>query len=244
MAVKKLFLLDAYALIYRSYYALIRTPMFNSSGFNTSTIFGFVNTMEEVLAKEQPTHMAVVFDPPSPTFRHEMYPLYKAHREETPEEIKKSVPRIREVINAYHIPVVEYNGYEADDVVGTVAVQAASQGYQVYMMTPDKDYAQLVDDNIFMYKPARSGKGAEILDVKKICETYQVKYPKQFIEVLAIMGDKSDNIPGVRGLGEVGATKLIAEFGTVDNLLQNIDQVKGSAKDKILDFKDDLLMSK
>ncbi len=244
MADKKLFLLDAYALIYRSYYALIRNPMFNSSGFNTSTIFGFINTLEEVLAKEKPTHIAIAFDPPTPTFRHEMYPPYKAQREETPEEIRKSVPHIRELIEAYRIPIIECPGYEADDVIGTIAKHAASIGYDVYMMTPDKDYAQIVDEHIYMYKPARSGKGAETLDVAKVCEIYGVKYPQQFIEILAIMGDKSDNVPGVRGIGEVGATKLIAEFDTVENLLENIDKVKGASKEKILEYKDDLLLSK
>ncbi len=244
MADKKLFLLDAYALIYRSYYALIRNPMFNSSGFNTSTIFGFINTLEEVLTKEKPTHIAIAFDPPYPTFRHEMYPLYKAQREETPEEIKKSVPRIRELIDAYRIPILECPGYEADDVIGTIAKHAATIDYDVYMMTPDKDYAQLVDEHVFMYKPARSGKGAEVLDVNKVCEVYGVRYPRQFIEVLALMGDKSDNVPGVRGIGEVGATKLIAEFDTVEKLLENIDQVKGANKDKIIEYKDDLLLSK
>jgi len=218
--------------------------MYNSSGFNTSTIFGFTNTLEEVLAKEKPTHIAVAFDPPSPTFRHEMYPQYKAQRDETPEEIIKSVPRIKEIIEAYRIPIIQQIGYEADDVVGTIAKHAAAAGFQVYMMTPDKDYAQLVDDNILMYKPARSGTGVEILDKAKVCEKYGVKYPEQFIEVLAIMGDKSDNIPGVKGIGEVGATKLIAEFDTVENLLANIEQVKGANKDKIIADRDNLLLSK
>ena len=244
MANKKLFLLDAYALIYRSYYALIRNPMHNSSGLNTSTIFGFTNTLEEILVKEKPTHVAVVFDPPTPTFRHEMYPEYKAQREETPEEIAISTPRIKEIIEAYRIPIIQHNRYEADDVAGTIAKQAAKIGFDVYMMTPDKDYAQLVDEHIFMYKPARSGNGAEILDKAKVCEKYGVKYPEQFIEVLAIMGDKSDNVPGVKGIGEVGATKLIAEFDTVENLLANIDQVQGANRDKIIADKDNLLLSK
>ncbi|MDR1865134.1 MAG: DNA polymerase I [Bacteroidales bacterium] len=244
MTHKKLFLLDAYALIYRSYYALIRTPMFNSSGFNTSAIFGFVNTLEDVLHKEKPTHIAVVFDPPTPTFRHEMYPQYKAQREETPEEIKRSVPRIKEVIEAYHIPMVEHPDYEADDVLCTLAQKAAAKGFDVYMMTPDKDYAQVVTDHIYMYKPARSGKEVEILDRAKVCERYHVKYPQQFIEVLAIMGDKSDNVPGVKGIGEVGAIKLIEEFGSVECLLENIGRVKGSNKDKIMANRDLLLLSK
>ena len=244
MSDKKLFLLDAYALIYRAYYALIRNPMYNSSGFNTSTIFGFTNTLEEVLAKEKPTHIAIAFDPPTPTFRHEMYPQYKAQRDETPEEIIKSTPCIKEIIEAYRIPIIQHCRYEADDVVGTIAKHAAAAGFHVYMMTPDKDYAQLVDDNIYMYKPARSGTGAEILDKAKVCEKYGLKYPEQFIELLAIMGDKSDNIPGVKGIGEVGATKLIAEFDTVENLLANIEQVKGANKDKIIADRDNLLLSK
>jgi DNA polymerase-1 len=244
MADKKLFLLDAYALIYRAYYALIRNPMFSASGFNTSTIFGFTNTLEEVLTKEKPTHIAVAFDPPTPTFRHGIYPQYKAQREETPEEIIKSVPHIKEIIGAYRIPIIQYDGYEADDVVGTVAKHAAGIGYRVYMMTPDKDYAQLVEDNILMYKPARSGTGAETLDTAKVCEKYGVKCPEQFIEVLALMGDKSDNVPGVKGIGEVSATRLIAEFGTVENLLANIDRVKGANRDKIIADRDNLLLSK
>ena len=244
MSNKKLFLLDAYALIYRAYYALMRNPMHNSSGFNTSTIFGFTNTLEDVLNKEKPTHIAVVFDPPTPTFRHEMYPLYKAQRDETPEEIVKSTPRIKEIINGYRIPIVQHDGYEADDVVGTIAKQASEAGFDVYMMTPDKDYAQLVDDHTFIYKPSRSGTGIEILDKAKVCEKYGVKYPAQFIEVLAIMGDKSDNVPGVKGIGEAGATKLIAQFDTVDNLLSNINQVQGANRDKIIADKENLLLSK
>jgi len=244
MSDKKIFLLDAYALIYRAYYALLRNPMYSSSGLNTSTIFGFTNTLEEVIAKEKPTHIAVVFDPHSPTFRHEMYPEYKANRDETPEEIIKSTPRIKEIIEAYRIPIIEHNRYEADDVVGTLAKLAAKNGFDVYMMTPDKDYAQLVDDHIFMYKPARSGTGVEILDKARVCEKYGVKNPEQFIDVLAIMGDKSDNVPGVKGIGEVGAAKLIAEFDTVENLLDNIDRVQGSNRDKIIEQKDNLLLSK
>jgi DNA polymerase-1 len=244
MADKKLFLLDAYALIYRAYYALIRTPMFNAAGFNTSTIFGFVNTLDEVLNKEKPSHIAVAFDPPFPTFRHQMYPAYKAQREETPEEIRKSVPRIREMIGAYHIPIVECPGFEADDVVGTLAQKAAAQGFDVYMMTPDKDYAQLVTNHIYMYKPARSGNGAETLDVAKICAKYGIKSPEQFIDILAIMGDASDNVPGVKGIGEVGAVKLIAEYGSVENLIAKVATVKGANQEKIVEQKDMLRLSK
>ena len=244
MTDKKLFLLDAYALIYRAYYALSRNPMYNSSGFNTSTIFGFTNTLDEIITKEKPTHIAIAFDPPSPTFRHEMYPQYKANRKETPEEITKSTPRIKEIIEAYRIPIIQHTRYEADDVIGTVAKHAGSIGYDVYMMTPDKDYAQLVDNNIFMYKPSRTGVGVEIIDRAKVCEKYGVKYPEQFIEVLAIMGDKSDNVPGVRGIGEVTATKLISEFKTVENLLKNINKVHGATRDRIIADKSNLLLSK
>ena len=244
MADKKLFLLDAFALIYRAYYALVRNPMYNSSGFNTSTIFGFTNTLEEVLNKEKPTHIAVAFDMHSPTFRHEMYSEYKANRDETPEEINHSTPRIKEILEAYRIPIISLEGYEADDVVGTIAKQAVKNGFDVYMMTPDKDYAQLVDDHIFMYKPARSGTGVEILDKDGVCKKYGVKFPEQFIDVLALMGDKSDNVPGVKGIGEMGATKLIAEFGNVENILDNIDQVKGANRDKIIEQKENLLLSK
>ena len=244
MSHKKLFLLDAYALIYRAYYALFSNPMFNSSGFNTSTIFGFTNTLDEVLNKEKPTHLAVVFDPPSPTFRHQLFPQYKAQRKETPEEIIKSTPIIKEIIEAYRIPILQHDGYEADDVIGTIARLAALNGYDVYMMTPDKDYAQLVDEHIFIYKPARSGTGAEILDKNMVCEKYKIKSPEQFIELLAIMGDKSDNIPGVKGIGEVGATKLIAEFDTVENLLANVNRVKGANREKIIADRDNLMLSK
>ena len=244
MSDKKLFLLDAYALIYRAYYALIHNPMYNSSGFNTSTIFGFINTLEELLSKEKPTHIAIAFDPPSPTFRHELYPQYKATRKDTPEEIIKSTPRIKELIEAYRIPIIQHNRFEADDVIGTIARLASESGYSVYMMTPDKDYAQLVDNRVFMYKPARSGTSVEILDAKKVCEKYKVKYPKQFIEMLALMGDKSDNIPGVKGIGETGAAKLIAEFDTVENILANLDRIKGANRDKIIADRDNLLLSK
>ena len=244
MTDKKLFLLDAYALIYRAYYALLHNPMYNASGFNTSTIFGFTNTLEEVLSKEKPTHIAVAFDPPTPTFRHELYPDYKATRKETPEEIIKSTPRIKEIIEAYRIPIIQHNRYEADDVIGTIAHLASANGFMVYMMTPDKDFAQLVDDRTMMYKPARSGVGAEILNCEMVCEKFGIKEPKQVIELLAIMGDKSDNIPGVRGIGEKGAEKLIAEFETVENILANIDKIKGATKDKIISDKDNMLMSK
>ena len=244
MSDKKLFLLDAYALIYRAYYALISNPMYNSAGFNTSTIFGFANTLEELLSKEKPTHVAIAFDPPTPTFRHELYPQYKATRKDTPEEIIKSTPRIKELIEAYRIPIIQHNRFEADDVIGTIARLASEKGYNVYMMTPDKDYAQLVNDRVYMYKPARLGSAVQVLDTQKVCEKYKIKYPKQVIEILALMGDKSDNIPGVKGIGEAGATKLISEFETVENILENINKVKGSNKEKIIADRDNLLMSK
>lgn len=239
----KLFLLDAYALIYRAYYALIRAPRVTSKGFNTSAIFGFVNTLEEVLKKENPTHIAVAFDPAGPTFRHEAFEAYKAQREETPEVIRASVPIIKNIIKAYNIPILEVPYYEADDVIGTIAKKASSD-YEVYMMTPDKDYGQLVTDNIFIYKPSFRGNEFSILGVKEVEEKYGLKYPEQMIDLLALMGDKSDNIPGCPGVGEVTAQKLIQEFETVENLLENTDQLKGALKSKVEENKEMITFSK
>ncbi|MDL2241774.1 DNA polymerase I [Bacteroidales bacterium OttesenSCG-928-L03] len=239
----KLFLLDAYALIYRAYYALIRAPRVTSKGLNTSAIYGFVNTLEEVLRKENPTHIGVAFDPSGPTFRHEVYEQYKAQREETPEVIRASVPIIKDIIKAYNIPILEVPFYEADDVIGTLA-KKASKDYEVYMMTPDKDYAQLVEDHIFIFKPKFSGSGFDTLGVKEVNEKYSLQNPLQVIDLLALMGDKSDNIPGCPGVGEVTAKKLIAEFGSVENLLENTDQLKGALKTKVEEHKDMILSSK
>ncbi|MDR3339329.1 MAG: DNA polymerase I [Candidatus Symbiothrix sp.] len=239
----KLFLLDAYALIYRSYYALIKMPRITTKGLNTSAIFGFVNTLEEVLKKENPTHIGVAFDPSGPTFRHEAYPEYKAQREETPEVIRTSVPIIKDIIRAYNIPILEVPCYEADDVIGTLAKKAPSD-YSVYMMTPDKDYGQLVDKNIFMYKPGFKGNEFQVLGVMEIKEKYGLKDPLQVIDLLALMGDKVDNIPGCPGVGEVTAKKLIADFDSVENLIAHVEQLQGALKTKVMENKDKILFSK
>lgn len=239
----KLFLIDAYALIYRSYYAFIKNPRINSKGVNTSAIFGFVNSLEDVLKRENPSHIAVAFDPKGPTFRHEAYEAYKAHREETPEVIRESVPIIKDIIEAYNIPILEVPGFEADDVIGTIAGQAALEGYDVYMMTPDKDYGQLVADHIFMYRP-KFGGDYEIMGVSEVLEKYNLTSTGQVIDLLALMGDSSDNIPGCPGVGEKTAQKLLTEFGTIENLLENTDQLKGALKTKIEENKEQILFSK
>ena len=213
----KLFLLDAYALIYRAYYAFIKNPRINSKGFNTSAILGFVNTLEEVLKKENPSHIGVAFDPSGPTFRHEAFEQYKAQREETPEAIRLSVPIIKDIIHAYRIPILEVAGYEADDVIGTLATEAGRQGITTYMMTPDKDYGQLVSEHIFMYRP-RFGGDYEIMGVPEVLNKYGLTSVDQVIDLLGLMGDTSDNIPGCPGVGEKTAQKLLTEFGTVENL--------------------------
>ena len=228
----KLFLLDAYALIYRAYYAFIKNPRINSKGFNTSAILGFVNTLEEVLKKENPTHIGVAFDPAGPTFRHEAFEQYKAQREETPEAIRLSVPIIKDIIHAYRIPVLEVSGYEADDVIGTLATEAGRQGITTYMMTPDKDYGQLVSDKVFMYRPKHTG-GFEVMGVEEVKAKFDIKSPAQVIDMLGLMGDSSDNIPGCPGIGEKTAQKLIAEFGSIENLLEHTDQLKGALKTKV-----------
>ena len=228
----KLFLLDAYALIYRAYYAFIKNPRINSKGFNTSAILGFVNTLEEVLKKENPSHIGVAFDPSGPTFRHEAYEQYKAQREETPEAIRLSVPIIKDVIRAYRIPILEVPGFEADDVIGTLATEAGNQGITTYMMTPDKDYGQLVSDHVFMYRPKHSG-GFEVMGIEEIKAKFDIQSTSQVIDMLGLMGDASDNIPGCPGVGEKTAQKLIAEFGSIENLLEHTDQLKGALKTKV-----------
>ncbi len=244
MEEKKLFLLDAYALIYRAYYAFIRAPRVNSKGFNTSAVFGFVNTLEDVLKKENPTHIAVCFDPSGPTFRHEMFDTYKAQREETPEVIRASVPIIKEVIKAYNIPIIEVPGFEADDVIGTLAKLAEKQGYTTYMMTPDKDYGQLVDEHTFMFKPRTMAAGFDILGPKEITAKFGISEVSQVIDMLGLMGDSADNIPGCPGVGEKTAVKLINEFGSIENLLENTDKLKGALKTKVEDNKQQILDSK
>lgn len=239
----KLFLIDAYALIYRSYYAFIKNPRINSKGVNTSAVFGFINTLEDVLKREQPTHIAVAFDPKGPTFRHEAFEQYKAQREETPEVIRQSVPVIKEIIQAYHIPILEVPYYEADDVIGTVAKQAAANGFEVYMMTPDKDYGQLVADHIYMYRP-KFGGDYEVLGVSEVLEKYQLQSTEQVIDLLGLMGDTADNIPGCPGVGEKTAQKLLAEFGSIENLLANTDKLKGAKKKKVEENVEQIRFSK
>ena len=229
---KKLFLLDAYALIYRSYFAFIRAPRINSKGLNTSAILGFVNTLEDVLKREQPTHIAVAFDPAGPTFRHEAFEAYKAQREKTPEDIKTAVPIIKDLLKAYNIPIYEVMGYEADDVIGTLAKQAAAQGFEVYMLTPDKDYGQLVEDHIYMYRPRHNG-GYEVMGVPEVLAKYGLSSQSQVIDLLGLMGDSSDNIPGCPGVGEKTAVKLLQEFGSIEGLLANTHALKGALKTKI-----------
>ena len=230
---EKLFLLDAYALIYRAYYALIKSPRINSKGFNTSAILGFVNTLEDVLKKENPTHIGIAFDPAGPTFRHEAYPEYKAQREETPEVIRLSVPIIKDIVRAYRIPILEVPGYEADDVIGTLATEAGKRGITTYMMTPDKDYGQLVGENVFMYRPRHNDKAFEVMGVEEVKNKYAIQSPLQVIDLLGLMGDASDNIPGCPGVGEKTAQKLIAQFGNIENLLAHTDQLKGALRTKV-----------
>ena len=230
---QKLFLLDAYALIYRAYYALIRSPRMNSKGENTSAIYGFVNTLEEVLQKQNPSHIAVAFDPSGPTFRHEAFPEYKAQREATPEDIRRAVPVIKDIIRAYRIPILEVSGFEADDVIGTMAHRAAASGVEVRMITPDKDYAQLVGEHVKMCRPGHGNAPMEVLGVEEVCEKYALESPLQVIDLLGLMGDTADNIPGCPGVGEKTAQKLIAQFGSIENLLENTNQLKGALKKKV-----------
>ncbi len=230
---KKLFLLDAYALIFRAYHALKYQPRITSKGMNTSAIFGFVNTLEEVLKKENPTHIAVCFDPAGKTFRHEMYEEYKAGREATPEDIKIAIPYIKDIIRAYRIPIVEVPGYEADDVIGTLARKSVGLGYDTYIMSPDKDLGQLVSETVKIFRPGIKGNPPEIRGIAEVCTIFGVNEPKQIIDLLALMGDKVDNIPGCPGVGEVTASKLILEFGSVENIIANTDKLKGALKKKI-----------
>lgn len=241
---EKLFLLDAYALIYRAYYAFIKNPRINSKGFNTSAIMGFVNTLEDVLKKENPTHIGIAFDPAGPTFRHEAFEQYKAQREETPEAIRLSVPIIKDIIRAYRIPILEVSGYEADDVIGTLATEAGKRGITTYMMTPDKDYGQLVSENVFMYRPKYGDKEFEVMGVNEIKAKFDIESPSQVIDMLGLMGDTADNIPGCPGVGEKTAQKLIAQFGSIENLLANTDQLKGAIKTKVENNREQITFSK
>lgn len=239
----KIFFLDAYALIFRAYYAFIKNPRINSKKINTSAIFGFVNTLEDVLKREQPTHIAVAFDPSGPNFRHEMFPEYKANREATPEDIKVAVPYIKQILEAYRIPIIQIAGYEADDVIGTLAKKFGTEGNTVYMMTPDKDYGQLVDENIFIYKPPHSGSVPEILGIKEVNEKFGIDAPKKVIDILALWGDSIDNIPGVPGVGTKTAANLIAKYGDIEGIIGNIDQLKGKQKESFANNIDQLRLS-
>ena len=239
---QKLFLLDAYALIYRSYYAFIKNPRINSKGLNTSAIMGFLNTLNEVLTKEKPTHIGVAFDPHGPTFRSEAFPEYKAQREETPEDIRKAVPIIKDLLKAYRIPILQADGYEADDVIGTLAEKAGSIGVETYMLTPDKDYGQLVNDNVFIYRP-RHGGGYETMGPREVCEKYGIPSPTSVIDLLALMGDSADNFPGCPGVGEKTAVKLINEFGSIEKLIERSSEIKGKLREKVEEHVDDIKMS-
>jgi DNA polymerase-1 len=241
---KKLYLLDAYALIFRAYYAFIKNPRINSKGLNTSAVLGFTNTLLDILNNHKPTHIAVVFDFPAATLRTQEFAAYKANRQETPEDIKKSVPIIMDIIRAFQIPILMKEGYEADDVIGTLSVKAEKAGFTTYMMTPDKDFGQLVTDKVFMYKPARMGKPAEILGVKEICENFEVEHPKQVIDILGLWGDAVDNIPGIPGIGEKTAKKLIKQYGSVENLIANAEELKGKQKENVINFAEQGLLSK
>lgn len=242
---QKLFLLDAMALIYRAYYAMVKSPRLTSKGVNTSAILGFTNTLHEVLTTEKPSHIAVSFDTGAPTLRHADFEKYKAHRESTPDDIVTAIPYIKQILEAFNIPVFVLDGYEADDIIGTIAKKAETEGFQVYMMTSDKDYGQLVSENIFMYKPGKFGQKAEVVGVADICRKYEIEKPEQLIDILGLWGDSSDNIPGVPSIGEIKAKKLIAQFGSIENIYKNIDQVENDKlRQTLLDHKDQALMSK
>lgn len=241
---KKLFLLDAFALIYRSHFAFIRNPRINSKGMNTSAVFGVALTILDVLQKEKPTHIAVVFDAPGGSVRNEQYEEYKAHREEMPEDIRIAIPYIYRLCEALKIPTLQAEGYEADDVIGTLSVQAEKAGYEVFMMTPDKDFGQLVTEKVKMYRPGRSGKPVEIWGVKEVCEKFEVEHPKQVIDILGLWGDAADNIPGIPGIGEKTSKKLIKQYGSVENLIANADDLKGKQKENVINFAEQGLLSK
>jgi len=241
---KKLFLIDAYALIFRAYYAFINNPRINSKGQNTSAVFGFTNSLDEILKKEKPSHIAVVFDHKDGSFRKKLYPEYKANRKPTPEDIIKSVPYIKQIIEGFNIPVIEIPDYEADDTIGTLAKQAGKKGYQVFMMTPDKDFGQLVDENIKIYKPARKGKPVEKLGVWEIRQKYGIDKPEQLIDILALWGDAVDNVPGVPGVGEKKASKLVADYGSIEKIYENIDKIKGKLRENLEAAKETIKLSK
>src|SRR6218665_2911985 len=241
---KKLFLLDAFALIYRAYFAFSNNHRINSKGLNTSAVLGFTNTLLEVLKKEKPTHIAVVFDTAEPTVRHVEFEAYKANREEMPDDLRLAIPYVIRLIEGLNIPVIGIPGYEADDVIGTLAKMAEKQGYRVYMMTPDKDYGQLVSENIFIYKPARLGNGVEIMGPAEVCKKWDIDHVDKLIDILGLMGDKVDNIPGIPGVGEKTAIQMIKDFGSIENMLANTDKLKGKMKEKVEANRDMAIQSK
>ncbi|MFY8079083.1 MAG: 5'-3' exonuclease, partial [Flavobacteriales bacterium] len=241
---KKLFLLDAYALIFRAYYAFIRTPRINSKGLNTGAMFGFTNTLLDILNNEKPSHIAVVFDAPEQTLREIDYEAYKANRSETPEDIKLAVPYIKKIVEAFNIPMLIAPGYEADDIIGTLVKKAEEKGFHTYMMTPDKDYGQLVSDKSFIYKPGYQGGKAEILGEAEVCAKFNIQNVSQVIDLLGLMGDAVDNIPGIPGIGEKTAAKLLAEFGSLEGLLANTDKLKGKQKENVETFREQGILSK
>jgi len=233
---RNLFLLDAYALIYRSYFAFIRAPRISSQGLNTSAVYGFANTLIQLLQSEKPDFIGVVFDMSRPTFRHEIFPEYKANRQEMPEDLRKSVPYIRNLIEAMNIPIIEMEGFEADDIIGTLARKAEKEGFTTYMMTPDKDYAQLVSDHVFMYKPGKAGNDVEVWGVGEVKLNFGIDSPSQMIDLLGLMGDASDNIPGCPGIGPKNAQKLIGDFGSIDGIYLNIDKISGKQKENLVQY--------
>ena len=243
-AKKRLFLLDAFALIFRGYYAMIKNPRINSKGMDTSAILGFTNSLLDVIRREKPDHLAVAFDKGGSVARTEAYTPYKAHRQETPEAIKIAVPYIHKILEAMHIPIVEVAGFEADDLIGTLSVQAEKAGFQTFMVTPDKDFAQLVTDNVFMYKPSRMGNGIEIWGVDKVKEKFEIEDPKQVIDYLGMMGDAADNIPGLPGVGDKTAKKFLKQYGSLENLLANTHELKGKMKEKVEENADLGILSK
>ncbi|MFO0414783.1 MAG: 5'-3' exonuclease H3TH domain-containing protein, partial [Bacteroidota bacterium] len=244
MADKKLFLLDAMALVFRAYYALIRNPRITTTGKNTNAQFGFTNTLVELINKQKPTHMAVCFDTHAPTERHTDFADYKANRQEAPEDLLAAIPDIKDIIRGFQIPVIELDGYEADDIIGTLSQQAARHGYEVFMVTPDKDYGQLVSDQIKIYKPGYQGGDAEILGPEDVCAKWNIKDVNQVIDMLGMMGDAVDNIPGIPGVGEKTAAKLLAEYGTLENVIEHAAEIKGAVGEKVRNGVDLALMSK
>lgn len=244
MSEKKLFLLDGHALVYRAHFAFITRPLINSKGVNTSAMTGFTRTLWDLMKNEKPTHIAVAFDPSGPTFRHEMYEPYKANREEQPDDIRIAFPYIERIVRGFKIPIISLPGYEADDAIGTLAKQAEQEGYTVYMVTPDKDYAQLVSDNIYMYKPSRQGNGVDIIGVKEVLEGWNIERVDQVVDMLGLMGDSVDNIPGIPGIGPKTAAKLLATYSTVEGLIENVDKLKGKQKERVIEFAEQGLLSK